>query len=97
MKTPFDYKWSSALALRGEFGINRFEVDEKWSAIRMRMSQNPQLICAVEDPEELTHVRELLRRDLPLGSSEFIESLERETGRTLSPRPVGRPRHNGTR
>lgn len=42
--------------------------------------------------EEAARLRQTLGRGHPLGDSGFIERLGREAGRSLSPRPRGRPR-----
>lgn len=50
-----------------------------------------------ETPEQID---EFLRHELtgrPLGSDEFVKSLEKLTGRILAPRQKGRPRKNGER
>ena len=41
---------------------------------------------------EFDVVRQATQRGLPLGGQDFIAGFERSAGRTLSIRPVGRPR-----
>ncbi len=88
--TACGYQSSSAAVRAGreEDGLNLlssldFEVPlaDDWEAWLRR-----------EDPEATAKIRSCTRRGYPCGSSEFIERLERELGRSLHVRPRGRPR-----
>lgn len=85
------YPWSSAAAhcgLRGDPVLgasahwqNQFDGVDDWSS----------WLSAGIEPDKLIMLRALTSRGLPCGSPEFIESLEATSGRSLQPRPRGRP------
>lgn len=88
-----DYPWSSAKAhcglLRDDVLATKsphwyvFEDISDWAA---RLTDEDD-----DDDGHLRTVRRNIQKNLPCGSDTFIERLERQTGRALRFRPVGRP------
>jgi putative transposase len=85
-----EWKWSSAAAHCGEAEqaafLNMGRWREHWSAARWR-----EFLDAGETEAELAAIRECTHTGRPLGSSEFVKSLEQSTLRQLAPRKGGRP------
>lgn len=91
-----EYQWSSAKALytgeRDEF----LRFDSKWAAILETIRGIPGWLDTEEQTDELSRIRDAVCRDLPIGTADFIRTLEDRTGRFLTPRSAGRPPGSGT-
>lgn len=88
------WKWSSAAAHCGESEPEAFlEMEvwkQQWSPARWR-----EFLNAGETESELAAIRECTHTGRPLGSEEFVKSLEQRTLRQLAPRKGGRPASPG--
>jgi putative transposase len=86
------YRWSSAGAHCGHRADPVFNADTPWQ-LRLRSIGDWSRWLGSGDE---SHTLELLRRNsmkgLPCGSSEFLEGIERDTGRTVRYRAQGRPK-----
>jgi putative transposase len=88
------WRWSSAAAHCGESEPEAFlEMEvwkQEWSPARWR-----EFLNAGETESELAAIRECTHTGRPLGSEEFVKSLEQRTRRQLAPRKGGRPASPG--
>ncbi|MGQ0560174.1 MAG: transposase [Sphingosinicella sp.] len=87
VERPEDWRWSSAcahLGLRGD-GIT------ETAPARDRVSDWRALLDSGLGPDRLADIRARERSGTPLGSEAFLGRLASETGRSLVPRPRGRP------
>lgn len=92
VKKAEDYAWSSATAhCTGEedavltkkaYWKKQMESIGDWSA----------WLAEGEKEQELTLIRRNIEKGLPCGSERFIKKLERQAGRVLTYRPLGRPK-----
>lgn len=87
---PEDYQWSSARAHIEGTPDTLITADKKWldmAARAMKGYRDPDF----EEQSKVvaTLIRENTLRNLPIGSSEFIEELEQKTGRVLKARSRG--------
>lgn len=86
-----DYPWSSAKA---HCGLRRDDVlatkSPHWNVFE-DISDWAAWLTDEDDDGHLRTVRRNIQKNLPCGSDTFIERLERQTGRALRFRPVGRP------
>ena len=80
VKNPEDYPWSSAYA--------------RYRDIQDPLISTDHAILNIADLKDELPVNfsKLHKRNLPIGSPAFIEGLEKQTGRVLHLRPIGRPR-----
>ncbi len=86
-----DYPWSSAGAhcgLRGDATLSR---NDHWLRQINAIDDWSRWLAAGEELQRVADLRSQTRRCMPCGSVAFIDSLEATTGRTLRPRPRGRP------
>jgi putative transposase len=88
---PWDFFWSSAAAHTARRAPQALLSVENWSA-----SWPPELwesmIAVPDDPNQMNCLRHNTHTGRPLGSAEFIDSLEVLSGKRLSALPVGRPK-----
>jgi len=87
-----DYPWSSARA-HCAGSADRLISTEGPYAERLRSRTDWESWLAIsENPEDVAHLRKCTFRDLPTGSTEFLDSLEREYGVIAHPPKMGRPK-----
>jgi putative transposase len=88
------WRWSSAAAHCGDSAPEPFLDMElwrqHWTPARWR-----EFLNAGETESELTAIRQCTHTGRPLGSEEFVKSLEQATHRQLAPRKGGRPARPG--
>ena len=63
---------------------------------RKRVPDFAALLNAAEDEESTVRLRRAESVGRPIGSAAFLDTLEKDYGRTLSPKPGGRPRREET-
>lgn len=85
------WEWSSASTHCGTVQANAYLAMELWQA-RWSVSEWRTFLATGEAESELTAIRKCTYTGRPLGTSEFIRSLERETNRSLIAQKRGRPR-----
>jgi putative transposase len=88
---PWKYGWSSAAAHVGEDQLDELINLRDWE----RISKGVDWRLWLSRPEGKQVISKIKRHTLsgrPLGSDEFIDSLEVRTGRRLRALPIGRPR-----
>lgn len=88
---PGDYPWSSApvhLGLAANPGLLDLSA---WQAEYTRDRWRTVLQLGADEEAFGRRLQEASRRGRPLGSEDFAQHLEHRTGRTLRPRPAGRP------
>ncbi len=88
-----EYSWSSARDLLSNRPQSALTAGPKW--LSMGHDALAQLLDHdTYQPNEVAfeHLEKMGARNLPVGSDDFIARLEKETGRTLRPKPIGRPR-----
>lgn len=89
VERPWQYAWSSAAA----HARKRNDVLAKVKPMLGRVADWREYLSTEEDSTDAELVRRHLRTGRPLGSPEFVESLEARIGRALAPRKRGpRPR-----
>jgi putative transposase len=82
---PWQYCWSSAAAhLRG-----RDDTLVKVKPMLSRVEDWREYLSSEQDSTDMELIRRHTRNGRPLGNSDFVESLEARTGRTLAPRKRG--------
>ncbi|OHB75075.1 MAG: transposase [Planctomycetes bacterium RBG_16_59_8] len=88
VKKAESYPWSSARAhLRGED-----DVLVKVSPLLERVKSWKDLLQMRVAAEERKNIKRYERTGRPLGDEGFVRQVERELGRSLAPKPSGRPR-----
>ena len=87
-----DWPWSSA---RAQLGLGEDGITEA-AATRKRVPDFAALLNAAEDEESTVRLRRAESVGRPIGSAAFLDTLEKDYGRTLSPKPGGRPRREET-
>ena len=85
-----DYPWSSAGAHCGLRTDAVLSHDSPWNH-SLPSPECWSAFLASYSEEELANARKSFRRGLPFGREEFVQNLEKQTGRYLRPRTVGRP------
>jgi putative transposase len=85
------YPWSSAAAHCGLRADPILNVNSTWQRRLKTIEDWAHWLASEEDSESLDTLRRRVEKGLPCGSSEFIESLESDTGRSMRCRPQGRP------
>lgn len=85
------YRWSSAAAHCGIRGDAVLSKDPDWCRQLRGVGNWTGWLEEAIDPEIQASLRENTRKGLPSGSKEFVRIIERQTGRTLTRRPRGRP------
>ena len=86
-----NWEWSSAGAHCGTARANDYLAMESWHA-RWSVCEWRTFLAAAEADSDLTAIRNCTYTGRPLGTTEFIRSLERETNRSLTVQKRGRPR-----
>lgn len=86
------YEWSSAAAHCGYRSDPVLTADTAWRRQCEAVGNWSAWLASGVDQESLELLRRHANKGLPCGSPDFIESLERATGRTLRCRPRGRQR-----
>jgi putative transposase len=86
-----NWEWSSASAHCGIARANTYLTMESWQA-RWSVCEWRTFLAAGEAESELTAIRNCTYTGRPLGTTEFIRSLEREANRSLTVQKRGRPR-----
>jgi putative transposase len=81
-----EWPWSSTAAL---LGLDDDGVTEA-RPVRARIPDLAALLESAEDEERTTHLRRGESTGRPIGSSEWLEALERDSGRQLRPGKRGR-------
>lgn len=89
-----DYPWSSAAAHCRLLEDSILTQDPAWRSRLKRRDDWSAWLAAGESKDCLDTLRRHADKGLPCGSPEFIDRLERATGRVLRERPQGRPRRN---
>lgn len=91
VKKPSDYVWSSA---RAHLGLESNEILSSIpsSYVPCSMEQWHDYLIENNADELIEIITRNVEKGLPCGSSEFIESLEKQVERDLNFRPVGRPK-----
>jgi putative transposase len=90
VKSPADYPWSSAAARLGLSPLPRFLHLYRWNC-GFTVEEWRQMLDNAADPEAEQALRVSTQQGKPYGEIEFIEAMERKTGRQLRVRTVGRP------
>jgi putative transposase len=84
------WRWSSAAAHCG-LGTSDIRLEtERWQK-RWTVAEWRQFLIAGDTPSDLAALRKCTHTGRPLGSPEFVASLEQSTLRQLVPRKAGRP------
>jgi putative transposase len=86
-----NWEWSSASAHCGTVRANAYLEMESWQA-RWPVCEWRTFLATGEAESELTAIRNCTYTGRPLGTREFIRSLETETNRSLTVQRRGRPR-----
>jgi putative transposase len=92
---PSEYQWSSAAAHCGT-GEDPHIVTTGRHGVRIaNKSDFSKWLESGPDPERVNQLRRCTRRDLPTGSQQFLDTLERDHGVRAHPPKVGRPKKEG--
>lgn len=92
VKSPWDWKWSSASAHCGIDNEDISGVNSFFGYVDYPQKEWKSFIGKPDDPAEIENIRDRTRRGRPLGESLFITKLEKKLDRILALRPRGRPR-----
>lgn len=90
-----NWEWSSASPHCGTTRANAYLAMEPWQA-RWSVCAWRTFLQAGEGQSELSAIRNCTYTGRPLGTKEFIRSLEKETNRSLTVQKRGRPRKTTT-
>jgi len=97
VKHPSEYPWSSASAHCGK-GIDPYITTGGRYGTRIATACDIfEWLKERPDPIHVAQLRKCTRRDLPTGSKDFLDSLEREHGARAHPPKVGRPKKTESR
>jgi putative transposase len=87
-----DYRWSNAGYLcRGEINPH-VTSDEKWSSLLSTQRNWTEWLSTEEDPQKIAELKRSTLRDLPTGSDQFLDRLERDFGVQARAPKIGRPK-----
>jgi putative transposase len=89
---PADYAWSSASSLCKGVIDPVFTASEKWRNLLSEVTNWYSWLATEEDLKKVELLRKHTRRDLPVGSEEFLDRLVREHGVVARSPPIGRPK-----
>jgi putative transposase len=89
---PADYAWSSAGSLCKGVLDPIFTASEKWRNLLSEVTDWYSWLAAEEGLKKVELLRKHTRRDLPMGSEEFLDRLERDHGVVARPLTIGRPK-----
>jgi putative transposase len=92
VRKPWRYPWSSAAAHCGDRDPTGLLDLSAWAEMLPPGVDWAEGLSAAQDEEVVRRLRGWTHRGCPLGSDSFVSKLERQLGRRLRPRPVGRPR-----
>lgn len=92
VKTPCDWKWSSAKAHCGIDERDTFGVRALFDYADYPQKNWKKFIEEPDDAEEIKRIRSQTRRGRPLGENQFIRKLEKKLNRFLALKPRGRPK-----
>jgi len=92
IKTPTDYIWSSAKSHTASSHKDIIDVSHLFKYIEIEQKQWKPFIDKGDEPDEVTVIRKYTMTGRPLGSSAFINNLEKKFGERLHALPVGRPK-----
>ena len=93
VKSPEEWRWSSASAhCRGGGGDFDFDLVRLWDYTGTNKLDWAEFIKEDDDPTGISDLRSYTQTGRPLGTSGFVEKLEREYGRRLHALSVGRPK-----
>jgi putative transposase len=92
VKHPADYPWSSASAHCGNGADPYINTNGRYGIRIATKADMPQWLAEPPDPEHVKQLRQCTSRDLPTGSNNFLDSLEREYGVRAHPPKIGRPK-----
>ena len=89
VRCAWRYAWSSAAFRVGDKRSDPLVEEREISGIDVDWRAALRV-----EPEEAAYVQEKLRTGRPCGDRRFVRRLEKLTGRTLTPRPPGRPKES---
>ena len=92
------YPWSSANALLNGMDNWLLTADPYW--LNLGRSALAEIRNGHEykpDEEAVRQIQQAITRNFPVGSREFIDKLEAQTGFILRPKPIGRPKKTESR
>jgi len=89
---PWQYPWSSARWHVGEVSADPVVTGE--GPLRALVSNWREYLLVDEDETELAKLEQEVRVNRPLGSAEFLHTLEERIGRPITRRKPGRPQKN---
>jgi len=90
-----DYPWSSAAAHCHLINNPYITKDPRWLERLQERNHWHTWLAEPEAIDKLARLRNCTSRDLPTGSEEFLDRLEREYGITAHPPKLGRPSKMG--
>ena len=91
VRFAWDYCWSSAEIHIGQGNGNGLIDKKKWLEDSAGMKWE-QILCQVQNDEEIKRIRGGTYRGRPLGSDSFVSKIEHFLGHRVRPLPVGRPK-----
>ncbi len=91
VRAAWEYEWSSAAAHCGSPDPSRLLDLRWWHQVQDPAEWRRALVCP-DDESVLQAIRDQTLNGRPLGDERFVENLESRLGRSLTPRPIGRPR-----
>lgn len=91
VKHAHDYKWSSTQARMYEWKNVAIDYSNSWNA-ELPKAEGWRAFLERPNDQAIELIRRNLTRNLPLGSDEFIENLEKQAARSLKFKNRGRPR-----
>jgi putative transposase len=86
-----DYPWSSAAAHCRDVADPVLTTDPAWQRQVTAIGNWVRWLAAGNAPQQTAILRRHSDKSLPCGSPEFIDALEKASGRSLRERPQGRP------
>lgn len=95
VKTPTDYIWSSAKSHSALSHNDIIEAGKLFKYIEIEQKLWKEFIDKGDEPDEVSTIRKHTMTGRPLGSSAFIQTLEKKVGKRVQALPVGRPKHTG--
>jgi len=90
-----DYRWSSAATHCQRVASDLLTSKLQWKRKLDSIENWSGWVAEGEGPEVLSLLRRNADKGLPCGSERFVEKLERQAGKMLAYRPIGRPKKQG--
>lgn len=87
-----DYRWSSAAAHCGHRPDTLLQLNSDWHRQFAAINDWSAWLTQADDSEKLKTLRLHVDKGLPCGGDHFVEQLGGMAGRSLMPRPRGRPK-----